>query len=90
MEAKEGGLPPVAFEQRVEGAALAGVSNGFADPRDGIFDLVHADGRPIVRHWATIDADRRLVRSVFDIEDAAFPLGEAVIICLARFACWRD
>ena len=90
VEAHEDALPPVVFAQRLDGTALAGLANGFGDAREGIFDLEHVDGRPILRHWATIDAERHLVRSVFDVEDEAFPLGEAVIICLARFACWRD
>lgn len=89
VEGHEETLPPVVFAQRLDGAALAGHANGFGDAREGVFDLEHVDGRPIIRHWATIDAERHLVRSVFD-EDEAFPLDEAVMLCLARFACWRD
>ncbi len=65
-----------------------GYRNGYADPRYGVYDLVHADGRPIARHWATIDEHNHLVASVFDVADEAFPLPEAVMLCLARHLSW--
>ncbi len=55
-----------------------------------MFDLVHADGRPILRHWATIDAKLALRTSTFDVEDTEFPLAEAVALCLARWRAWRS
>ncbi len=82
-------IPPVGFLQRFDANGLAGYDNGYADRREGVFDLVHADGRPILRHWATVDAGLRLRTSTFDVEDAAFPLAEAIMLCLARWRAWR-
>jgi hypothetical protein len=82
-------LPPVAFVQRFDTEALRTFDNGYGDRREGVVDLVHADGRPILRHWATIDAKYRLRTSTFDIEDDGFPLAEAVVLCLARHLAWR-
>ncbi|MFI5040245.1 MAG: hypothetical protein ACHQNA_00095 [Acidimicrobiales bacterium] len=90
IEPQEEDLPPVRFVRPVEAASLAGYANGFGDPAQGVWDLVHIDGRTVLRHWATIDKDRRLKASTFDIEDSEYPLGEAVMLCLARFSCWRD
>jgi len=89
VEAHESSLPAVRFLQQVGAESLAGYVNGFGDPRYGVYDLVHDDGRIVVRHWATIDEHRRLVGSVFDVEDEAFPLREAVILCLARVYSWQ-
>jgi hypothetical protein len=50
---------------------------------------VLADGRLVLRHWATIDRDLRLQRSTFDVEDADFPLDLGVVVCLARYHSWR-
>ncbi len=85
----EPALPEVTFVQGIRDDELTGLTNGFARPRDGVFDLVHADGTPILRHWATIGRDARLEQSAFDVEDGAFPLAEAVMIAMARFAAWR-
>ena len=89
IEPHEAGLPPVRFVQEVGGESLAGYRNGFADPRFGVYDLVHEVGRPIVRHWATIDDRGALVGSVFDVADPDAPLAEAVILCLARHVSSR-
>ena len=90
VEPHEEALPPATFAHLVDPAGLAGDANGFADPAQGVWDLVHPDGRGILRHWAAIDKERHLVRSTFDVEDDEYPLAEAVMLCLARFACWRD
>lgn len=90
VEIHEPDLPPVAFAQPADPATLAGYRNGFSDPRFGVYDLLHADGRPILRHWASIDTANRLTASVFDVEDDAFPLPEAVVLCLARVQSWRS
>ncbi len=82
-------LPPVAFVQRVDPQALGGFSNGYADRREGIFDLVRVDGRPVLRHWAFIDPHLKLHTSTFDVEDSDYPLPEAVMLCLARWRAWR-
>lgn len=82
-------LGPVAFAQRVDAPALASYENGYADRREGVFDLLHEDGRPLLRHWATIDKKLMLHTSTFDVEDAEFPLPEAVMLCLARWHAWR-
>ena len=82
-------LPPALFAQRVGADAMAGYVNGYADRREGVFDLLHADGRPILRHWATIDEKLRLRTSTFDVGDLDFPLAEAVMLCLARWRAWR-
>lgn len=88
VEAHETTLPPLRFAQEVEAAALAGYANGYRDPRYGVYDLLRLDGQPVVRHWTTIDGHNHLVGSVFDVVDETFPLGEAVILCLARFLSW--
>jgi hypothetical protein len=89
VEVVEAGLPAVAFDHRVTSADIQGLTNGFGDPRFGVYDLVHADGRPILRHWATIDRDLKLSASTFDVEDASVPLAFAVMLCLARYQSWR-
>ncbi len=83
-------LPAVRFMQRVDAATLHDVDNGYGDRREGVFDLEFADGRPILRHWATIDRQYRLRWSTFDVEETEFPLAEAVVLCLARFLAWRS
>jgi hypothetical protein len=88
VDLHESSLPPVRFAQQADAATLAGYSNGYADRRCGVYDLVHLDGRPVLRHWSSIDRDNHLVGSVFDVTDTAFPLPEAVILCLARFLSW--
>lgn len=82
-------LGQVTFAQRVDATALASYENGYADRREGVFDLLHEDGRPILRHWATIDKKLMLYTSTFDVEDPEFPLPEAVMLCLARWHAWR-
>jgi hypothetical protein len=89
VEVVEAGLPAVAFDHRATAADLEGLSNGFGDPRFGVYDLVHADGRPILRHWATIDRDLRLTASTFDVEDESVPLAFGVMLSLARYQSWR-
>lgn len=88
VDVHEADLPAVRFAQQVDAASLAGYANGYSDPRYGVYDLVHDDGRPIARHWASIDRHNHLLASVFDVADETFPLGEAVILCLARFLAW--
>ena len=83
-------LPPVRFAQSVPATTLAAYDNGCADRREGVFDLLHADGRPILRHWATIDSKLAMGTSTFDVEDADFPLAEAIAVCLARWWAWRS
>ena len=65
-------------------------STGFADPRFAAYELRYADGRPVIRHTAQISKDFNLERSIFEVLDPAFPLDEAVILCLARFHAWRS
>jgi hypothetical protein len=89
VELHEAGLAPVTFAQQADAASLAGYADGFADPRYGVYDLLHADGPPILRHWATIDERFELTGSVFDVMDEDYPLPEAVILCLARVISWR-
>jgi hypothetical protein len=89
VELHEAALAPVTFAQQADPASLAGYANGFADPRYGVYDLLHADGRPILRHWATIDERFQLTASVFDVVDEGYPLPEAVILCLARVISWQ-
>ena len=89
VELHEAGLAPVSFAQQADSASLAGYANGFADPRYGVYDLLHADGPPILRHWATIDERLDLTGSVFDVVDEDYPLPEAVILCLARVISWQ-
>lgn len=88
VEPHEPTLPPVRFAQQVDASSLAGYANGYADARYGVYDLVHLDGRPVLRHWSSIDGHNRLVASVFDVLDVSYPLPEAVSLCLARFLSW--
>ena len=85
VQGHEPGWPDARFVQTVDTSAFAGYANGFADARFGVFDLVHLDGRPIARHWASIGRKRDLERSVVDVFDEDVPLPEVVILCLARF-----
>jgi hypothetical protein len=89
VDIAEADIPSVSFRHAATEAELTGVSNGFADPRWGVYDLVHPDGRRIVRHWATIDDKLALAASTFDVDDGSFPLGLAAMLCLARYHAWR-
>ncbi len=89
IERREPGLPPMRFAQQADAALLAGYRNGFPDPRFGVYDLLHADGRPIARHWATVDGRYELAGSVVDVADEGIPLPEVVMLCLARFLASR-
>ena len=86
----EPGWPEVRFEQTVDSATLGGYVNGYGDPRLGVYDLVHVDGRPIARHWATIGQKGDLERSVVDVIDEEAPLTNVVILCLARVLAARS
>ena len=90
VEVHEPGLAPATFDQRADAASLAGYANGFADARFGVYDLLHPDGRPILRHWASISSDFHLATSVFDVEDETYPLPEAIVMCLAMVMAWRS
>ena len=89
IQVLEPNIPPATFEQRATSAELQGYANGFADARFGVYDLVRPDGALILRHWAAIDAQMLLAASTFDVADDAYPLAEAVMLCLARYLSWR-
>jgi hypothetical protein len=89
VQSHEAGWPDARFEQTVESATLAAYANGYGDPRRGVYDLVHLDGRPIARHWATVDKKGDLERSVLDVVDEEVPLDEVAILCLARHLASR-
>ncbi len=86
---QDGGEAGMAFHPVADPGATT-ASTGFADPRYAVYELRHADGRPVIRHTARIGKDLNLVASTFEVLDPEFPLDEAVILSLARFHAWRS